>query len=56
MYTTIVDGETTVILDNHESITIELPGGNGETFTIDADSKSVKDEDGYDLTAAAYDR
>jgi hypothetical protein len=41
-----------IILDVGEVITVELPGGNGETFTISADEKSVKDEDGFDLTAA----
>jgi len=45
-------GWKTLILDSGEKVTVELPGGNGETFTVDADSKSVTDEDGFDLTRA----
>ncbi len=46
------DGSKTLILDNGEKITVELPGGNGETFTIDADAKTITDEDDFDLTRA----
>lgn len=43
-----------VILAPGETVTVELPGGNGETFTVDADGKSVVNEDGLDITATAY--
>lgn len=47
------DGTKTLILDAGESITVELPGGNGGFFIVSADG-TVKDEDGFNVTAAAY--
>lgn len=47
-------GATRVILDAGESVIVELPGGNGEEFTIGADDKSVQDEDGFNLTEAYW--
>jgi hypothetical protein len=43
-----------ITLSPGEKLTVELPGGNGETFTVDADDKSVVNEDGFNITSAAY--
>lgn len=43
-----------VILAPGETVTVELSGGNGETFTISDSGKSVVNEDGFNITAAAY--
>lgn len=46
------DGEgTLVILGRGETLTVELPGGNGETITFNPDG-SVTDQDGFDLSRA----
>lgn len=50
------DGRQVVMLSPGDVIEVEFPGGNGEILTIDADARSVTDEDGNDLTALAYGR
>jgi hypothetical protein len=47
-------GRKVIILDPGEVITVELSGGNGEVFVIDNDEKSVVNEDGFNITSAAY--
>lgn len=49
------DGTKNVILDPGEVITVEMPGGNGNVFTISGDG-TITDEDGNDVTALAYGR
>jgi hypothetical protein len=46
--------QNVVILDPGEVIVVEMPGGNGETYTIDADERTITDEDGNNVTALAY--
>ena len=53
-YTDEDTGETVIELAPGERVTVELPGGNGERFTVDADDKSVVNEDGFNITSAAY--
>lgn len=50
------DGTRNVILDPGETITVEMAGGNGVVYTITSDSTTgtIKDDDGYDITALAY--
>lgn len=48
------DGRSCIELAPGESVTVELPGGNGESFTVDGDGRSVTDETGFDLTSAYW--
>ena len=48
------DGGTTVILDTDDKpLHIELPGGNGDTFTITPDG-GLTDQDGTNMLRAYW--
>jgi len=46
------DGSTRIILDTDDQpLVIELPGGNGDTFTVTADG-GLTDQDGTNMLRA----
>jgi hypothetical protein len=48
------DGSLRVIMDvGDPPVTVELPGGNGDTFTVYQDG-AVTDQDGTDMRRAYY--